>query len=199
MTGQAVPQRSRHGQCHCSWSAGCQLRRHSVPQRGFCPDGWLRRPAEHRLRAPWGCSATGLCFPEDAGQDVHGCKSKAGPPALLSEEAQNRWGSGCVFLGCDRFAQYYKLAVLVCFPSIKRKMLQNCLEYEWIHTPYVAIYIYIHLGHPAGLVMEQVLVVSSYSSAHKHLSANNWMFALKLLIVISHQLLFHINFLCSIL
>lgn len=141
-----------------------------------CPRGilsWRVAPAPCGARAqsslgmqcyrpvlPWGCWT--------------GCAWLQIPPCLLLEEAQNRWGSGCVFLGCDRFAQYYKLAVLVCFPSIKRKMLQNCLEYEWIHTPYVAIYIYIHLGHPAGLVMEQVLVVSSYSSAHKHLSANNW-------------------------
>lgn len=142
--------------------------------KGFCPDEWLWCPAEHRLRAPWWRSPAGLCFPEDAGQDVHGCSSQAGPPPLILEEVWNRWGWGCVFLTCDRFAQYHKLAVISCFPSIKRKMLQNCLEYKWIHTPYVAIYIYIHLGHPADLVMEQVLVISSFSSAHKHLSANNW-------------------------
>lgn len=53
-----------------------------------------------------------------------------------------------------------------CFKTAESRVQMN-------PYPHVAIYIYILLGHPVDLVMEQVLVVLSYYSAHKHLRANN--------------------------
>lgn len=163
MRWQAAPQRSGQGQWQCCCSAGASSGALRAPGHSVLTEGGLFQGTEPELPVlPWGCwtGCARLPFPST--------------PSPSFRRRLRTWGWGCVFLACDRFARCHKLAVLGCFPSIKRKVLQNCLEYKWIPAPYVAIYIYIHLGHAADLVMEQVLVVSSSSSAHKHLSANNW-------------------------